>query len=156
MTEIFVVHCPRLESQVVHFHRDHTDWPVVWVDLPRLISFWENSPRALLLPPASTWDRRKCDAYRDGLANTIIPYTVENVRRHGTGIGRLNMPRISFGWDARDQRLTVGFVNGRHRTRMLEALGAMAIPVQIAVHEEESLRAHCAARPDMIGEELIK
>jgi hypothetical protein len=36
--------------------------------------------------------------------------------------------------------ITMGFVNGRHRTRMLEHVGFVAIPVQIDEREADELR----------------
>ncbi|EHK54748.1 plasmid fertility inhibition factor family protein [Allomesorhizobium alhagi] len=146
--EIYVIRCPELNNQVAHFQKDRLcDWPIVWVDLPRLIQVWEQSPRALLLPQARTWEVRKYQIYREGLESTIIPFTTINVQTYGTQIGRLTVPRISYGWDNHDQAITVGFVNGRHRTRMLEDVGVRTIPVQIHEREAEELRRTCAPSP---------
>lgn len=157
MEEIYRIPCSQLNPASVYFKKNRfCDWVVVWVDLARLISAWEKSPRALVLPPANTWDKRRYDIYRKGMENTRIPYTVQNVMTYGTHIGRLPMPRISYGWEHHANVFTLGFVNGRHRTRVLESLGAEAMPVQITEEEARLLSEHMPPPASFVPESFME
>lgn len=52
--------------------------------------------------------------------------------------------------------ITMGFVNGRHRTRMLEHVGAVTIPVQIDEREADELRETCAPPTEMKVESFFE
>ncbi len=124
-----------------------SNYTTVWVDTAKFISYAEKSPNVPMISNVESWDDNKRERYTKG-ANP------------NDGIGHLCTPRVVFN-DYEDEVIEskflgfqkersivkvryVGFVNGRHRTRIAEYLGAKNIPVQVSKDNVDTLLKYCS------------
>ena len=124
----------------------YKDYTVIWVDLEKFIHFAEKAPDIKFASHASSWEKEKREAY-------ILGNDPKDP------VGLLNTPRVVFNDDEvnvieskllgfmkkkRTKKLQyIGFVNGRHRTRIAEFLGAKKIPVQVHNNNAELMKKYC-------------
>ncbi|MGI2111792.1 plasmid fertility inhibition factor family protein [Shewanella frigidimarina] len=119
-------------------NRFSDDWEVIFAPMKRFIDLCID-PSIKMIDPAEGWNTDKREEYIKG--QSPEDYS-------------MSMPRIGFS--QRDLRVStfmgllgktksvwsVGFVNGRHRTRIAEYLGAEFIPVQVNKSEANALKKH--------------
>ena len=111
---------------------------VVEVPLAKFIALCVD-PAIPMVPHADTWSKEKVSRYLEG----------QNHEKYN-----MQMPRIGFSERNLGRNLlqvlslkpktiwAVGFVNGRHRVRIAEKLGAKFIPVQVNKSESDDLKKH--------------
>ncbi|EGQ7796230.1 hypothetical protein I6Y99_005035 [Vibrio parahaemolyticus] len=120
----------------------------VWVSVDKLIYYAGNNANIhTMILDANSWDKEKRESYIWG----INPF-------HEDGL--LRTPRVFFHDSEREviksrffglwrkrtlvKHQYVGFINGRHRTRIAEFLGAKTIPVQVNKDNAEVLKKYCS------------
>ena len=139
-----------LDTDKEHFK----DYTTVWVDTAKLISYAEKNPKNPMIPNVQAWDDDKRDRYIQG-ANP------------NDGIGLLCNPRVHFHdyeheviesklFGLKKKRSVikvqyVGFVNGRHRARIAEYLGAAKIPVQVNKDNVDVLLKFCSVNDEVVS-----
>nr|PMP26128.1 hypothetical protein BCS90_23595 [Vibrio cyclitrophicus] len=123
------------------------DYTTVWVDIDKLVYYAESKSNIAMVSSVDAWSSDKRDHY------------IKGVNPHDD-VGLLSTPRVFFhdyeeelverrffGFRQKIRIVKIqyaGFVNGRHRTRIAQYLGAKKIPVQTSKDNVEVLLKFCS------------
>jgi hypothetical protein len=125
---------------------DLSEYPVVIVDLLKVLHYWEADDRSYFLDPVPTWPEEQ----RKGISRFLSPPSpserfVEMPMAYLHDVTPVTLVRrwLFFRQKIAKQRQYLGFTNGRHRTRYLEFAGATHMPMQTGKKSESLLRRYC-------------
>ncbi|WP_105903519.1 hypothetical protein [Vibrio gangliei] len=118
-----------------------SNYTIVWVDVAKLVELSEIDPFSSFLPHVNQWSKEKKELYinlmkpdpeLDCLGTPFVSFTT-----HETTTKR-------FGFfKQRTVTRSVGFIDGRHRARICEYLGAKRIPVITHVSHKADFEQYC-------------
>lgn len=150
MKRIFKITFPEnsLYESVEWRERFDCSWPcfanhhVVWVDVNKLVELAERDPNSSFLPHVSQWSDDKREHH------------LKKAESNET-VGYLDTPFVTFFtqvstikryWFFKKRIITrsVGFVDGRHRVRIAQFLGATRIPVITQASSKSDLERYCS------------
>jgi hypothetical protein len=114
------------------------EWVVVYVPMKQFIDLCID-PYIKMIEPAELWIAKKREEYIKGQNPEYYNMPMPRI-----GFSDRELIQTSFmGLISKKQYIwCVGFVNGRHRTRIAEYLGAQFIPVQVSKFEAVALKKH--------------
>lgn len=126
---------------------DLSRYPVVIVDLQKVLRYWQADSPGFFLDPVPMWSAEK----RTGIHRFLSPpgpseRFVEMPMAYLHDIEFITSLRrwLFFRNKVMGRRQYLAFTNGRHRTRYVEFAGATHIPMQTGKESEALLTRYCA------------